>query len=146
MLAVSLYLICFDSLQKTPQTEFAILVVFHSFIFFSEKQILWVQKIYKERYLVFACSSRGAVAELQVAVLIKEEGPKTRVRSFLTSFLSNQILGTTLIPGRDFKQLLRNILEGKQGLLTLVWVYDTITYLALNLRVIKVKVGQTPSN
>ena len=64
---------------------------------------------------------------LQAAVLIKEEGPKTRVRTFLTSLLSNQILGRTLIPGRDFKQFLRNVLEGKQGVLTLVWVYDTIT-------------------
>ena len=78
--------------------------------------------------------------------MIKEERPKTRVRTFLTSFLSNQILGTSLIPWRDFKQLLRNILEGKQGVLTLLWVYDTITYLALNLRVIKVKLGQTRSN
>ena len=73
--------------------------------------------------------------------------PKTRVRTLpLTSFLSNQILGTTLIRGRDFKQLLHNILEGRQGVLTLVWVYDTITYLALDLRVIKVKPGQTRSN
>ena len=64
---------------------------------------------------------------LQAVVLIMEEGPKTRVRTFLTSFLSNQILGTTLMPGRDFKQLLHNVLEGKQGVLTLVWVYGTIT-------------------
>ena len=83
--------------------------------------------------------------ELQAAVLIKEEGPKTRVRTFPPSFLSNQILGTTSIPGRDFKQLLRNILDGKQGALTLVWVYDTITYLSLDLRVIKVK-SQSRSN
>ena len=38
MLAVSLYLIWFNSLQKTPQTEFAILVAFS--FFFSKKQIL----------------------------------------------------------------------------------------------------------
>ena len=64
---------------------------------------------------------------LQAVVLIMEEGPKTRVRTFRTSFLSNQILGTTLMPRRDFKQLLHNVLEGKQGVLTLVWVYGTIT-------------------
>ena len=78
--------------------------------------------------------------------LFCSRAPKTRVRTLFTWFLSNQILETTLIRGRDFKQLLHNILEGRQGVLTLVWVYDTITYLALDLRVIKVKPGQTRSN
>ena len=59
MLAVSLYLI-FDSLQKTPQTEFAILVVF-SFIlaFFFWKANLVSAENFAYRYLVFVCSWRG---------------------------------------------------------------------------------------
>ena len=61
MLAVSLYLIWFNSLQKTPQTEFAILVVFSflfSFFFFLKSKYCESRK-FSYRYLVFAYSSRG---------------------------------------------------------------------------------------
>ena len=61
MLAVSLYLIWFNSLQKTPQTEFAILVVFSFlfFFFFFLKSKYCESRKFSYRYLVFACSSRG---------------------------------------------------------------------------------------
>ena len=56
MLAVSWYLIWFNSWRKTPQTEFSILVVFSFLSFFFWKANLVNLENFAYRYLVFACS------------------------------------------------------------------------------------------
>lgn len=154
MLAVSLYLIWFNSWQKTPQTEFAILVVFsfiNSFSFFSEKQILWVQRILHTDIL--SLRARGAETKETTK---GEQTEQVRERKVKKSRSNNELCFSAVNVGHLVNCLvvLKDSWNWKTytEMLFFVRCYFTemlfyvFTYLALDLRVIKVKPGQTPSN